>query len=83
VGGSAGRTGRHHRECVSLTEHIAAETWPTTARPGFFGVPNERWDNDVFHDLHQVKGSDFEAGDTSSLKVNLNSGQVRRSDLDE
>jgi hypothetical protein len=42
------------------------------------GVPDERWDNDVLHELHGVKGSDFEAVDTSSLMVDPNSGQARR-----
>jgi hypothetical protein len=42
------------------------------------GVPDERWDNDALHELHDVKGSDFEAVDTSSLMVDPNSGQVHR-----
>ncbi|HUX76145.1 MAG TPA: hypothetical protein VMY40_05840 [Anaerolineae bacterium] len=42
------------------------------------GVPDERWDNDALHALHDVKGSDFEAVDTSSLMVDPDSGQVRR-----
>ena len=41
------------------------------------GVPDERWDNDALHDLHQVEGSDFEAVDASSLMVDPDSGQVR------
>lgn len=41
------------------------------------GAPDERWDNDVLHTLHQVKGSDFEAVDCSSLMINENSGQAR------
>ena len=41
------------------------------------GVPDERWDNDALHELHQVHGSDFEAVDVSSLMVDPNSGQVR------
>jgi len=41
------------------------------------GVPDERWDNDVLHELHQVHGSDFEAVDVSSLMVAPDSGQVR------
>ena len=40
------------------------------------GVPDERWDNDHLHELHQVHGSDFEAVDVSSLMVDPNSGQV-------
>ena len=41
------------------------------------GVPDERWDNDVLHELHRVRGSDFEAVDESSLMVDPDSGQVR------
>jgi hypothetical protein len=41
------------------------------------GVPDERWDNDALHELHQVHGSDFEAVDESSLMVDPDSGQVR------
>jgi len=41
------------------------------------GVPDERWDNDVLHELHRVHGSDFEAVDVSSLMVHPDSGQVR------
>ena len=40
------------------------------------GAPDERWNNDALHALHQLKGSDFEAVDTSSLIVNENSGQA-------
>jgi hypothetical protein len=42
------------------------------------GVPDERWDNDVLHELHQVHGSDFQAVDVSSLMVDPDSGQARR-----
>jgi len=41
------------------------------------GVPDERWDNDVLHELHQVEGADFEAVDVSSLIVDPDSGRVR------
>lgn len=41
------------------------------------GVPDERWDNDTLRLLHQIRGSDFEAVDTSSLMVDPNSGQAR------
>jgi hypothetical protein len=41
------------------------------------GVPDERWDNDVLHELHQVPGSAFEAVDSSSLVVDPDSGQAR------
>jgi hypothetical protein len=40
------------------------------------GVPDERWDNDVLHELHDVKGSDFEAVDESSLMVDPDSGEA-------
>jgi hypothetical protein len=41
------------------------------------GVPDERWDNDVLHELHRVRGTDFEAVDVSSLMVDPNSGRAR------
>lgn len=41
------------------------------------GAPDERWDNDELHVLNQVRGSDFEAVDESSLMVDPNSGQAR------
>lgn len=41
------------------------------------GVPDARWDNDTLvSELSQVKGSDFEAVDVSSLMVSANSGQA-------
>jgi hypothetical protein len=40
------------------------------------GVPDKRWDNDALHELHQVRGSDFEAVDVSSLVFHSDSGQV-------
>ncbi len=41
------------------------------------GEPDERWNNDVLvPQLHQVKGSDFEAVDVSSLMVDPDSGQA-------
>ena len=40
------------------------------------GTPDERWDNDVLHELDVVTGDDFEAVDVSSLLVNANSGQA-------
>jgi PKD repeat protein len=43
------------------------------------GAPDERWDNDALHELHQVHGSDFEAVNVSSLMVDPNSGQVQTS----
>lgn len=41
------------------------------------GVPDERWDNDALHELHQLHGSDFEAVDESALMVDPDSGQAR------
>jgi hypothetical protein len=41
------------------------------------GAPDDRWNNDDLHTLHQLKGSDFEAVDSSSLIINQNSGQAR------
>jgi|GEM_PF-680458 len=40
------------------------------------GVPDEQWNNDALHTLHQLKGSDFEAVDSSSLMINQDSGQA-------
>jgi hypothetical protein len=39
------------------------------------GVPDDRWNNDVLHQLGNVSGADFEAVDESSLMVDPNSGQ--------
>jgi hypothetical protein len=41
------------------------------------GAPDERWNNDVLRELHQVHGSDFEAVDVSSLMVDPDSGQAQ------
>ena len=43
------------------------------------GAPDERWDNDVLRLLRQVKGSDFEAVDVSSLMIDENSGAAKQS----
>ncbi len=40
------------------------------------GAPDNRWNNDDLHMLGTIPGSDFEAVDKSSLKVNVNSGQA-------
>ncbi len=40
------------------------------------GAPDERWDNDALHELHQVPGAAFEAVDVSGLMVDEDSGQV-------
>jgi len=45
------------------------------------GVPDTRWDDDILvNELKRVQGSDFEAVDESSLMVDPDSGQVRRTD---
>jgi hypothetical protein len=41
------------------------------------GAPDERWDDDVLHELYRVKGADFEAVDESGLVVDSNSGQAQ------
>jgi hypothetical protein len=47
------------------------------------GAPNAGWNNDALHQLDTyVKGSDFEAVDTSSLIVNVNSWQARVTPID-
>jgi hypothetical protein len=40
------------------------------------GAPDDRWDNNVLHELHQVPGSEFEAVDESSLMSDPNSGRA-------
>jgi hypothetical protein len=43
------------------------------------GVPDERWNNDDLHNLQTlVKGSNFEAVDTSSLVIDGNSGKAKQ-----
>lgn len=41
------------------------------------GVPDERWDNDILHNIDTLTGSDFEAVDVTNLMVDPNSGQTR------
>jgi hypothetical protein len=41
------------------------------------GAPNARWNDDELRQLRQVKGSDFEAVDTSSLMIKPDSAQAR------
>ena len=43
------------------------------------GVPDERWDNDDLHRLGNIRGSNFEAVDESSLMIDPDSGQARQS----
>ncbi len=40
------------------------------------GVPDERWDNDVLHELDVVTGGNFEVVDVSSLMIHPDSGQA-------
>jgi Kre9/KNH-like N-terminal Ig-like domain/Viral BACON domain len=40
------------------------------------GVPDSRWNNSDLHNLHNVKASNFEAVDVSSLMISANSGQA-------
>jgi hypothetical protein len=41
------------------------------------GAPDERWDNDMLHQLDALTGNDFEAVDTSGLMVDPNSGEAK------
>jgi hypothetical protein len=41
------------------------------------GAPDERWNNDLLHTLQRVKGSAFEAVDTSTLVLAPDSGVAR------
>ena len=41
------------------------------------GAPDERWDNDILHQLGGVTGADFEAVDVSSLMRQRDSAQAR------
>jgi len=40
------------------------------------GAPDERWDNDILHQLDQLTGDDFEAVDVSSLMNDPDSAGV-------
>lgn len=42
------------------------------------GAPDERWDNDVLRQIRRLTGNDFEAVDTSSQVIDVNSGQARQ-----
>lgn len=43
------------------------------------GTEDNRWDNDMLvHAFNQLRGSDFEAVDVSSLMINAGSGQARQ-----
>lgn len=40
------------------------------------GAPDERWDNDMLHEMDVITGADFEVVDTSSLMIDPDSGQA-------
>jgi len=40
------------------------------------GVPDERWNNDMLHDIDDVIGSNFEVVDVSGWMINSDSGQA-------
>lgn len=42
------------------------------------GVPDERWDNDILHEMDAIQGSDFEVVDVSSWMVDPDSGQAAK-----
>ncbi len=42
------------------------------------GVPDERWDNEMLHELDVVTGADFEVVDVSGLMLDADSGQALR-----
>lgn len=42
------------------------------------GAPDERWDNDMLHELDVLTGRDMEAVDVSGLIIDPNSGQSRQ-----
>jgi PKD repeat protein len=41
------------------------------------GTPDDHWNNDQLHTLQQVKGSDFEAVNESSLMIDSDSGKAK------
>ncbi|MDX1414142.1 MAG: hypothetical protein R3293_08120 [Candidatus Promineifilaceae bacterium] len=42
------------------------------------GAPDERWDNEMLHEMDVITGSDFEVVDVSSLMIDPDSGQANR-----
>jgi hypothetical protein len=40
------------------------------------GAPDERWVNDVLHEIKDIPGSAFEAVDTSGMMIHPDSGQA-------
>jgi hypothetical protein len=69
---------------LSLQARVIAEAMKTygiiladNGSPWYIsGAPDERWDNDVLHELDVIAGSDFEAVDVSSLMADPDSGRV-------
>jgi hypothetical protein len=45
------------------------------------GAPDPRWNDDDLHNLHRVKGSDFEAVNEAGLQIAADSGQARQSSV--
>jgi hypothetical protein len=45
------------------------------------GAPDERWDNDILHQLHLVPGSAFEAVDVSGLMIDADSGAALQPEM--
>lgn len=41
------------------------------------GAPDEHWDNDMLHLLDVLTGDDFEAVDTSVIRMDVNSGEAK------
>ena len=41
------------------------------------GAPDERWDNDMLHEMDALRGADFEAVDCSGLMIDPESGRAR------
>ncbi len=65
---STSRTSPGSRASCSGRSRSTGRWWPTTARRGIIsGAPNRHWNNDDLHSLSRLRGSDFEAVDTSSL----------------
>lgn len=42
------------------------------------GAPDERWDNEILHEMDAVSGSDFEVVDVSALMIDPDSGRVKQ-----
>lgn len=42
------------------------------------GAPDERWDNDLLHEMDVITGANFEVVDTAPLMIDPNSGEARQ-----